>query len=65
MVRELPYDAEITEEPTCSECGRVCNRTEVVWTGDANSYEGFELWCYCEHCGVETFHKINKQKNRV
>lgn len=35
-------------------------KTEYVWTGDSNSYKGWELWCYCEDCDVETFHKLVK-----
>ena len=56
----LPDDAICLEEPTCMECGRKCSTTEYVWTGDSNSYKGWELWCYCKDCDVETFHKLVK-----
>ena len=55
-----PDDA-IIPEPTCQYCGRICNKEEIVWTGDNESYEGFELWCYCEHCKTDTFHKLTKR----
>lgn len=37
----LPDDAICLEEPTCMECGRECSTTEYVWTGDSNSYKGW------------------------
>lgn len=55
-----PDDAICLEEPTCMECGRKCSKTEYVWTGDSNSYKGWELGCYCRDCDVETFHKLVK-----
>ncbi len=58
-----PADAVCPEEPTCMECGKVCSRTEVVWTGDSESYAGFELWCYCEDCQTDTFHRMVKDEN--
>ena len=33
-------DAFCPDEPTCQHCGKICKRTEVVWTGDRNSYKG-------------------------
>ena len=56
----LPDDAICLEEPTCMECGQECKTTEYMWTGDENSYKGWELWCYCEHCKIDTFHKLVK-----
>lgn len=58
---QCPADAICPDEPTCMYCGRKCEKTEVVWTGDDESYAGFELWCYCEHCKTDTFHKLIKQ----
>ena len=55
-----PDDAICPDEPTCMICGKKCDITEVVWTGDDESYEGFELWCYCKHCKTDTFHKMIK-----
>lgn len=31
--------------------------------GDTESYAGFELWCYCEDCQTDTFHKMVKDEN--
>ena len=59
---QVPDDAFCPEEPTCSECGRICDTIEIVWTGDSNSYKGFELWCYCEYCETDTFHRLIKSK---
>ena len=59
MARELPFDA-ILPNSTCIYCGNDCEKNEVVWTGDNNSYEGFELYCYCEHCKIDSFKKITK-----
>ena len=61
MEKQLPYNAKIImEDPTCMNCGRLCKKNEIVWTGDTESYEGFELWCYCEYCKIDTFHKLVK-----
>lgn len=63
-----PEDAICLEEPTCMMCGRECSTTEYVWTGDSNSYKGWELWCYCKDCDIETFHKLvklQKGENKV
>ena len=60
MYDYLPDDAICLEEPTCMECGQECKTTEYIWTGDENSYKGWELWCYCEHCKIDTFHKLVK-----
>lgn len=55
-----PDDAICLEEPTCMICGKKCKITDYVYTGDRNSYCGWELWCYCEQCKVDTFHKLIK-----
>ena len=60
-----PDDAICLEEPTCMMCGRECKTTEYVWTGDENSYKGWELWCYCEHCKIDTFHKLVKYEKEI
>ena len=60
MEKYCPDDA-VLEEPTCQWCGRICKKNEVVWTGDANSYKGWELWCYCPHCKTDTFHIITQR----
>lgn len=38
-------------------CGKDCEITETVYTGDEESYKGWEFWCYCENCKIDTFHK--------
>ena len=53
-----PDDAICPDDPTCMECGHICKKSEIVWTGDQNSYKGWELWCYCDLCKVDTFHKM-------
>ena len=45
-------------EPTCMDCGKICEVTEEV---DIGSYE-FEMWCYCKPCDVETFHPAIKER---
>lgn len=45
-------------EPVCQICGDSCNTWEVVYTGDEESHEGFELWNYCPKCDTDTFHAI-------
>ena len=57
-----PDDAFCPDEPTCQYCGKICERTEVVWTGDENSYKCWELWCYCEECKTDTFHPMVKYR---
>jgi hypothetical protein len=53
-----PDDAICPDDPTCMECGNICKKSEIVWTGDQNSYKGWELWCYCDRCKIDTFHKM-------
>ena len=53
-----PDDAICPDDPTCMECGNICKKSEIVWTGDQNSYKGWELWCYCDRCKVDTFHRM-------
>lgn len=60
-----PADAMCLDEPTCMECGNICKKTEIVWTGDEESYEGFELWCYCDNCKIDTFHKLVQDPNSI
>lgn len=65
MIDDASEDAICLEEPTCQWCGAICDRTEVVWTGDEDSYQGYELWCYCDKCKTDTFRpmsKLNKSK---
>lgn len=45
-------------EPDCMWCQKQCANTEVIWTQDEESYKGYELWCYCPECDIETFKKI-------
>lgn len=35
-------------------CGKECSVTEVVATDHLGGH--LELWCYCEPCGLDTFH---------
>ena len=42
----------------CMYCQRDCEVTETVYTGDENSYKGFELWCYCNYCETDTFKRL-------
>ena len=44
--------------PMCMICQKECDNTEVVWTENEESYKGYELWCYCPECNVETFKQL-------
>ena len=57
-----PADAILPDEPTCMYCGKICKTTECVWTGDDESYGGWEMWCYCPDCDADTFHKMIKDE---
>ena len=57
---QIPDDAICPDEPTCIYCGKICSTTEVVYTGDDDSYGGFECWC--DDCQKDMFHKIMKDK---
>jgi hypothetical protein len=57
---QVPGDAICPDEPTCMYCGKICETTETIYTGDDESYEGFELWCWCDDCQTDTFHKMIK-----
>ena len=46
------------EDNTCMWCGEECKTTELIWTGDEESFEGWEVWCYCNKCKTDTFHRI-------
>lgn len=46
----------IYPDPICMICGKKCEIWEEVYTGDLNSHNGYEMWCYCPNCKVETFH---------
>jgi len=54
-------------EPLCQICGRWCAVWEWV---TPTPYHGphwhrGELWCYCEACGVDTFHlAVTREENR-
>ena len=54
-------DKLVIEEPICMYCGKVCDTVEFVYTGDEESVDGFEVWCYCDDCQVDTFHKIREK----
>lgn len=46
-------------EPICMICGNWCEIWEEVRVCWGTQYpEGFEVWCYCPACDVETFHPI-------
>jgi hypothetical protein len=45
---------------TCMDCQKECNTWEIVYTGDEDSQDGFEVWAYCRECDIETFHIIPK-----
>ena len=38
-------------DPTCMECGELCDITEEVYDGTE-----WESWCYCKECIIDTFH---------
>lgn len=45
----------------CMYCSKYCPTWEVVYTGDPDSYEGKEIWCYCDECKTDTFHRLEKR----
>lgn len=45
---------------TCMMCFKECETREVVYTGDDESQDGFEVWVYCQDCKIDTFHQIPK-----
>lgn len=47
-------------ENICMECFKECTDTELVHTGDDESFEGYEVRSWCNDCQVETFHKIRE-----
>lgn len=51
------------EDNTCMYCGKHCDKAELINTGDDESFEGFEVWCWCDDCKVDTFYKIKCKLN--
>lgn len=49
-------------EAKCMWCGKECTTTETVYTGDEESYKGYEFWVYCQDCKVDTFYKLKPKK---
>lgn len=50
-------------EPNCMFCGSHDGHSELVYTGDTESMEGYEVWFCCHPCrdadeACETFHRI-------
>lgn len=41
----------------CPECGNHLIG-EIVFTGDENSKDGYEEWCYCDNCHFEMFYQL-------
>lgn len=46
-------------EPTCMNCGKESDITELIWTEDEESYKGYEVWVYCKECDCESFKIIS------
>lgn len=44
-------------DPICMGCGRECGTWEVLRPQDVSGNK-HEMWCYCNECGIDTFHKI-------
>ena len=59
---QVPADAICPDELRCMYCGKLCETTEVIYTGDDESYAGFEVWCFCEDCQTDTFYKMVKDE---
>lgn len=54
-------------EPNCMFCGSREGHSELLFTGDFESMEGFEVWFCCHPCrdageACETFHRIAPDK---
>ena len=52
---------QTNDEIVCMYCSKYCPTWEVVYTGDPDSYEGKEIWCYCNECKTDTFHRLEKR----
>lgn len=59
---QVPAAAICPDELRCMYCGKICETSEVIYTGDDESYEGFECWCWCEDCQADTFYKMVKDE---
>lgn len=45
----------------CMWCQKESDITETIYTGDEDSYMGWEFWSYCKDCETDTFHIIEKK----
>ena len=41
-------------DTTCPDCGANCDTFEIL-----KQSKGYELWFYCENCGMETFREYS------
>lgn len=52
-------------QPTCMNCGGSDGWSQIEYTGDYESLDGFEVWFCCSACSAagrpcETFHHISR-----
>lgn len=62
---EALLDAQADINPSCMYCGSSTGQSELVYTGDFESSEGYEVWFCCHGCRnhgrpCETFFKTSK-----
>lgn len=58
-VHDMCYlDAGDEVDRTCIWCGKECDNTQLLDTG-----EEIEMWCYCKECDSECFHQIKNKNN--
>lgn len=60
----MPFPPEDIDTPnaTCMFCFKTCTTWELIYTGDEDTYEGWEIWAYCPECPCETFHPCKQIK---
>lgn len=49
----------IYPDPTCMECGKLCDNVEYHDVGKAQE----QMWCWCTDCKIDTFHQPNGKDN--
>ena len=48
-------EAASTAPDSCQNCGEMWSAGQLIQTGDAAAFKGWEDWRYCQNCGEELF----------
>ncbi len=48
-------EATSTAPDSCQNCGEMWSAGQLIQTGDAAAFEGWEDWRYRQNCGEELF----------